>query len=81
MAARPQTRKRSRLTLCVGLAVGLALFFYLMSGSPTDLVDERTPDYGKAGWRYSPTDILSSDMSVLATLHIWSIRWSLGCVI
>ena len=29
MAARPQTRKRSRLTLCVGLAVGLALFFYL----------------------------------------------------
>ena len=52
MAARPQTRKRSRLTLCVGLAVGLALFFYLMSGSPTDLVDERTPDYGKAGWRY-----------------------------
>ena len=52
MAARPQARKRSRLTLCVGLAVGLALFFYLMSGSPTDLVDERTPDYGKAGWRY-----------------------------
>ena len=32
MAARPQARKRSRLTLCVGLAVGLALFFYLMSG-------------------------------------------------
>jgi len=52
MAARPQTRKRSRLTLCVGLAVGLALFFYLMSGSPTDIVDERAPDYGKAGWRY-----------------------------
>jgi hypothetical protein len=52
MAARPQARKRSRLTLCVGLAVGLALFFYLMSGSPTDIVDERTPDYGKAGWRY-----------------------------
>ena len=52
MAARPQTRKRSRLTLCMGLAVGLALFFYLMSGSPTDIVDERAPDYGKAGWRY-----------------------------
>ena len=32
--------------------MGLALFFYLMSGSPTDIVDERAPDYGKAGWRY-----------------------------